>query len=473
MKGQFILYHLFFIFIMNDNLITRKIKYSINTLEESKVIFDIQRQYSNCLHFTYNRLFENNRLSTKELTALQKNLNNIELNSHLKNSAIYDAKALINKDNQHQIIFGGKKLFFDRFNNKISKDEFKLNRLSPIYSIGEANHKGNRLFEIIDENTILFKPCRNTHILLNLKTSKSCKKELLKLQELMNLKSIAVTISLDQNYIYITFDYNKIKNKQIVNSKIKSRIFSIDQNPNYLGWSVIQWYNENDYRIIDKGIISIKPLNDKQSNSHLSSTESIYFTNKRKYEICKMGQQLVKLANHYQCEIFSLEKLNMSSSDREKGRRFNKLCNNYWCRGILYSQLKKYTNYYNIYFIEVLANYSSFIGNLVYRNEQLPDMILASIEINRRGFEFYHQYIIKDKPQKKNIILPELEVVRCRISQSLEELGILQNFETLVELYYSIKKSKQKYRLLLEDLDTSRVSSKFYIKKQIVLYNFI
>ena len=84
---------------MNDDLITRKIKYFTNTLEEAEVIFDIQRQYSNCLHFTYNRLFENNKLSTKELTALQKDLNSIKLNSHLKNSAIYDAKALVNKDN--------------------------------------------------------------------------------------------------------------------------------------------------------------------------------------------------------------------------------------------------------------------------------------------------------------------------------------------------------------------------------------
>ena len=458
---------------MNDNLITRKIKYSVDTLEEAKVIFDIQKQYSNCLHFTYNRLFENNKLSTKELTALQKDLNNIELNSHLKNSAIYDAKALINRDNRHQIIFGGKKLFFDRLNNKISKDEFKLNRLSTIYSIGESCKNGNRLFEIIDENTILFKPSRNTHILLYLKTSKSCKKELLKLQELMNSKSISVTISLDQNYVYFTFNYNKIKARQIVNSKIKNRIFSIDQNPNYLGWSVVQWYAENDYKIIDKGVVSIKPLNDKQSNSHLSSIESTYFTNKRKYEICKIGQELVKLANHYQCEIFSLEKLNMSSSDKEKGRRFNKLCNNYWCRGTLYSQLKKYTNFYDIYFIEVLANYSSFIGNLVYRNEQLPDMVLASIEISRRGYEFYHQYIIKDKPQKKNIIQPSIEIVSSKVRQSLEELNALQDFNDLIELYYSMKKSKQKYRLLLEDLNSSRVSSKFYKKQAIILYSFI
>lgn len=99
-----------FIFTMekNQNIITYKIKYSASN-EELQEILNLQKMYSNLLHVTYNRLFENNKLSTKELTALQKDLNHIDLNSHLMNSAIYDAKALIKKDNEKQIIFGGKK----------------------------------------------------------------------------------------------------------------------------------------------------------------------------------------------------------------------------------------------------------------------------------------------------------------------------------------------------------------------------
>ena len=45
----------------------------------------------------------------------------------------------------------------------ISKEEFELKRLSPLYSIGEETNlsvKCNRKFFIQDLNTIIFKPSR-------------------------------------------------------------------------------------------------------------------------------------------------------------------------------------------------------------------------------------------------------------------------------------------------------------------------
>ena len=33
-------------------------------------------------------------------------------------------------------------------------------------------------------------------------------------------------------------------------------------NPNYIGWSVIDWKTSENYNIIDSGVISIKILND-------------------------------------------------------------------------------------------------------------------------------------------------------------------------------------------------------------------
>lgn len=81
-----------------ENLITRKIKYSFSTEQEKLDFLNIQKQYSNILHFTYNRIFENNKLSTKELTCLQHSLKNINLNSHLLNSSIYDSKSLVEKN---------------------------------------------------------------------------------------------------------------------------------------------------------------------------------------------------------------------------------------------------------------------------------------------------------------------------------------------------------------------------------------
>lgn len=464
-----------------ENLITRKIKYSFSTNEEKLDFLNIQKQYSNVLHFTYNRIFENNKLKTKELTKLQHSLKNINLNSHLLSSVIFDSKSLIKKNKDKQIIFGGKKLFFDRLKGNINKDEFKIKKLSPVTSIGETIQKGNRLFSIIDENTIIFKHFKNQHFKLNLKVSKSCKKELLKLQELMNNKEIPVTVKLDSEYIYLTFDYNKVK-EEVKFNHVKNRIMSIDQNPNYIGWSIVDWKNENNYSIVDKGIISLKPLNDiyfklnKLKNVDSKDRRRIYNNNKRRYEVSKIGQMLVKIAKHFQCQIFSVEDLKIKNSDKEKGKRFNSLCNNLWCRNNLYSQLRKYSNLYGIKFLEVISNYSSFIGNLVYRKEYLPDMVLSSIEIGRRAYEFYHQYILKDKKIEKNIILPKLELVKLRINQSLEELKYSKQFNTLTELYKDLKKSKQKYRFSLEDIPLSKFSSNF-VKNQkktyTVLYRFL
>ncbi len=139
------------------------------------------------------------------------------------------------------------------------------------------------------------------------------------------------------------------------------------------------------------------------------------------------------------------------SSDKEKGKNFNRLINNQWNRNLLAHILEKNCKLYGIHFQKVLANYSSFLGNLVYRQEKLPDPCLASIEIGRRAYEFYHQYILKDKNKEKNIIFDKLENVRGRITKSLEEFDYSDTFESLSDLYYKLKKRKCNYRFSLED----------------------
>ena len=107
---------------------------------------------------------------------------------------------------------------------------------------------------------------------------------------------------------------------------------------------------------------------------------------------------------HYGCECFSIEDLNFKNSDKTKGRKLNKLCNRQWDRCVFVNTLTKWCNIYNVKLLKVKAEYSSFIGNIVNRSLRYPDMILSSIEISRRGYEFYHQYVLKDKNLEKNII---------------------------------------------------------------------
>ena len=457
----------------DSNMITLKIKYS--TDENSKTrILEYIKNYNNVLHFTYNRLHENDKLKTKEITELQKSMNNIFVDSHFKNSAIFDSKSLLKNG---KVIFGGKKLFVERCQNKISKKEFQLKKLRPIYSVGQSNRKGNRKFSIITDNHIIFKPNQNENFLLEINPSKNYQKYLLELSNLTNQKKIPIDFKLDLDYVYISFDLNKLKSERIISNKIKDRYFAIDMNPNYVGYSVIEWKNEKEYKIIDKGAISLKDLNDydnslKGKGLSSESKERKYISDKRNYGISDVAHKLKRIANHYQCESFVMEDLSIPSKDNGKGKKFNRLCNQQWCRNRFTNIIKKLCKLDKIKIFEVIPNYTSFIGNLVYRSEKLPDFVLSSIEISRRGYEFNHQYIIKDKEQKKNIVFGNFDEDKVVYIQSLEELGINETFSSFKELYDKVKKSKVRYRFPL-DLCNYAVFRKKHIKTYQTLYKFV
>ena len=454
---------------MKQNIITRKIKYSCDD-----DLLPVINQYNSVLRYTYNRLMENPKLKTSEITTLQRSLNNVHLiGSHLKNSAIYDAKSLVS---EKPIIFGGKYLFNQRCQHKISKEEFKLSRLRPLNCVGEACKKANRLFKIVDIQTIQFNLNRNQHY--TLKLSKVCRKwnkELEQLIKLQNSCSVAITYKLDPEYIYLTFDYNAIK---AYNYKVKqNRVMAIDLNPNSIGWSVVDW--SNSYNVIQAGTFSLKPLNDYRNSKSVSSDSEFhkYITNKRKHEIIHIAKELFKLCKHYKCEIFAIEDLNMSASNKGKGRHFNKLVNNNWCRNLLAQQITKHINSSSTTLIEVQPQWNSYIGNLVFRQEHLPDECLASIEIGRRGYEFANQYIFNRRPHEKTVIYPKLEQVKSQFTQSLEELCIdVPCFDSWKDILSVVKKSGVKYRFSTSDAQSYHsegLFSKFYKNRYLYVYTYL
>ena len=456
---------------MKDNLLTYKIKYNCN-----ESLLPVIKQYNSVLRFTYNRLL-NDRLSTKELTVLQKTLNNTEMiQSHLRNSAIYDSKTLLAKSTT-PIVFGGKKLFMQRCKQQISHEEFQIKKLFPLTSIGEMCKGANRLFKIIDNKTISFNLNKNTHYELNLvEVGSKRSKELDQLLMLQANKQIAITYKLDLDYVYLTFDYNMLKSYTYRTKK--NRVMAIDMNPNSIGWTITDWSNDS-YHLVKAGTISIKPLNDFRESKYVASSSDLhkYVTNKRNHEVIHIAKDLFNLCKHFKCETFAIEKLNMKSSDKEKGRMFNKLCNNVWNRNLLVQQLTKHINSSSTTFIDVIPQYTSFVGNLVYRQEHLPDECLSSIEIGRRGFEFTTQYIFKRRLSQKNVVFPEIESVKSRIVLSLEELNIdVPDFNNWMILYSAVKKSKQKYRFSSSDAQINHsevLFSKFYKHKYVQVYNYL
>ena len=444
-----------------------KIKYKTDNLD---LIKDYMKQYSSCQHYVYNRIQEG--LSQKQIKQNIKSLNNINLlDSWFIQCSFYD---IPNKD---KVIFGGKKNFFQRIKGKISKEEYKLKRLSSLYSIGEIVNKSvkaNRKFHIEQDLTsIIFKPNKQTKLQLNLIGVGNRLNILKKLYLKQEQHQIKIAYKLDLEYIYICFEETDIVN--IEYQVISNRVMSIDMNPNYIGWSIIDWKSESDFNIIKSDVISIKKLNDydqslKDKGLSNESKERKYISNKRNYETLQISKNLINKAIYYKCQIFSIEDLNIKSGDCNKGRKFNKLVNNNWCRNKLINNLVKRCNIFGIKLLQVKPEYSSFIGNFLFRTLNLPDPILASIEISRRGYEFYNQYITKVKEIKKNIIQPKIDQFRNLWIKSLEEFDLKDNWLDFKQLYLYFKKSKLKYRLSIDNnLQFSRV---FSAKSQLSVYNY-
>ena len=179
-----------------------------------------------------------------------------------------------------------------------------------------------------------------------------------------------------------------------------------------------------------------------------AKVKNIYFNNKRKHEIIEVAKDIYSIAKEHRCEMVVVEDLSIRSQDRSKGKNLNRLCNAFFIRNAFVNNLNKRCNIDGIKFLKVMPQYSSFIGNFLYRGLNLPDPVLASIEIGRRGYEFNAQYIEKIKEKSKNIIQPDLKKFGDLIAKSLEEFSIKENFKDLISLYYVFKKdSKMMYRV--------------------------
>lgn len=448
-------------------MITLKIKYT--TEESFDLIREYRQQYSSVLHYAYNRRYEGvNEKETEKQISL---LNNISLiQSYLKRCAVKHATQLIETDEKKRI-FGGKKNFIARCKGKISRDEFLQKRLSNLYIIGEANQHGNRFVKINEDlESFTFKPTRKDKITLIINGSyKRYKSILNKLYHLQQDKQMPITYELDNEYIYLTYE-EKLVEQYIDYKSIKNRIFAIDLNPNYIGWSVVDWKNSSKFEVIKSGVIGIKELNDIDFNLEGESNDSkerIYINNKRKFETYEISKLLVDTAKYYRCEAFGLEELNIKSKDTTKGKHYNKLVNNVWNRDKLVKNIKKRCNIYSIKVMSAKPNYSSFVGNFLFRDLNLPDMTLASIEIGRRCYEFKSQYIDKTKDKKKNIILPDINDFHDRYIKSLEEFDIPVEIKDLVKIYYFLKNAKSRYRVSLDDLPHLEFSRCFSKKSKI------
>lgn len=445
-------------------MITLKFKYKTD-FESSEIIHTYRKQYTSALHFAYNRIKEG--IKEKDCEKLLLKLNNISLiKSFLKRCVVKHASQLYEINDN--IIFGGRQNFIKRCNNKITSEEFKKLRLDKLFIIGEANQKGNRFIKIqSDLKSFLFSPEKTITFNLEIEGKyKKYKKYLKELYYLQNNKLGAITYRLDDKFIYLIFDESILNCQDYI--FVKNRIFALDLNPNYIGWSIVDWKSSKSFKLIKSGVISIKDINhidNSLKNKSNSSKEWQYIKNKRITETYEISKLLVNIAKYYKCELFVIEDLNIKPTNL--GTKYNKLIFNQWNRMRLVNNLTKRCNIYKIKLLKIFPEYSSFIGNFLYRHLNLPDMILSSIELGRRAYEFNLQYLEKVKPKTKNIIQPNIFDFYDSYIKSLEEFNISREVKDFVEIYKILKNSKRRYRVSLDDLPYLKFSRCFSIKSKI------
>ena len=426
-------------------MITLKLKYRVKDEQDMSLIHEYQRQYSSCLHFLYNRISDNPSITEKELRLLYGNINNCSLiNKWLFQCAIKEARQIYNSHGA-KVIFGGKSNYYKRNKLSITKEEYKARRISPVYSIGEADKSGNRMFKIKPDNILTFQPDRLHHIDLELVGLRKHRQTIIStLTELARQRKITLTYKLSSEYVWISYDEKLVTNIETPN--IKNRIFGIDMNPNYIGWSIVEWKSSSIFRIVKEGIISIKELNDYDNKQKIDYTKRKHISNIRHHAVIEICKNLVDTATYYRCDKFVLEDLKFNISGSYN--KFNRLTRNQWCRDLLETNITKRCNIYNINVIKVKPEYSSFIGNFIFRQvTDMPDMVLASIEIGRRGYEYSSQYIDKTKNKKKNIVFPEISDFNDFYAKSLEEFSIKEKPDSMLTLYSYIKNVKMTYRV--------------------------
>lgn len=425
-----------------------KIKNEINLIAELK-------EFNSIVRFSFNRFQDG--LKEKEVRN--------KINSLFKNNcwfnqcAIKVGQQLFKKHKDKKIIFGGKYLLKQYMKKLITKEEYSLKKLLPVNIQGESSKKGNRLFNFDLVNSKMeLKLSKKNHVEIEFyKPSKNLYVELSKIQELVENKQLTVSVSLTNDYVWLTFDESLLNIQEKFKNLKSNRILGIDLNPNYIGLSILEFNKEDRFKVLHKQVFDLTKLNitSKKSSEDKSSK---YLTNKRKFELIQICYKINKLMNYWKCSKLCIEDLNIKSSNKGSGRTFNRLCNNVWNRNLVVNKLKMLSMIYGYELIEVNPVYSSFIGNILYGSENCPDMIASSIEIARRGYKKY----------SKGWFYPRFSVEHLN-EQWKQTLSGIEDWK---QAFQEIKKSKLKYRFQLFENIQNVVFSKKYIQSHISKYIF-
>lgn len=470
----------------------RQIKTNKSSLENEIVILESEVKE---LRETDKRI----KKQTEDLFKTQRKLDK-KINS-LPNDIVFGTRALLsyythlhNKLNN----LDENSIEFEKIKAKIEQkqNEYRESRLNNIYVLGEANYKGNRFFEFdLKNKTIYYKPKRGIKIEIKFSNYKCHKEELLRIQELIDSKRIAVTVNLNCNEIQLSVDdtifndykideksrseetekikelhldkdtekdlinkiyvkyYRELDNRKL-KDKLSCRYMGVDLNPNHIGISILDLNKDNTYNIVycrqfDLLNLSIKLPREASHKERKKQNDT------RKLAISLVWKEIFRIFAYYKCGHFVLEELNLKNKDLDS-REANRKINNLWHRTLTNHLIEKYSNKLGIIILKINPVYSSLIGNLYH---EYSDPVNASIEICRRGLFQY----------KKGYFYPPINIgtisnTMSRINNvDLRDVLILKDDMMWKEVYDAIKKSGLRYRANLNEVNHRLVSKLFHV----------
>lgn len=368
--------------------------------------------------------------------------------------------------------------------------EYRTNRKIPFYIVGEQMKKGgNRKINFdLNNQKIVFKPNVKTKIELEFYCGRNQKHLLNQIQESSNNSTQPLTVSISNEYIYLTYDESKLngtsfclkslkeeqKNviskeskkelfkihireheKQLMSNKLEHRIASIDLNPNFIGFSIVDYeknslfkenHEKNNQKVIFTKCYNFTELNKKNGKSSNNNSKQV---NKRNFEIIEVYKNIFELCKNFKVSKFAIEDLDFKSKIEFASKEANRQTKNIWNRGLQMNQIIKRTNSLGIKLIKVNPVYSTFIGNLIY---DFYDPISSSIEIGRRAFYKY---------QKSNNLFDSLNRINQERLNHL--LGENMSYKNWKDLYSKISKLDYRNKLIKKSFSFKNRKSKVLI----------
>ena len=91
-------------------------------------------------------------------------------------------------------------------------------------------------------------------------------------------------------------------------------------------------------------------------------------TEMKEHIIKLLAVSFSKLAKHYRCECAASDEITMESSNKKKGKKFNRLVNNKWNRNVYDETIQKNNQLNGLYVDGVYSAYTSVNGNFVFRS---------------------------------------------------------------------------------------------------------